>query len=119
MKMTPLELYQDLKARGITLRLAGNGDKLRCRAAEDVITPELQAIITEHKAALIKLLADPQTNEEIIEVVSGDISSRGLNSEEFTRRYLILTQAYRAGVINDQLLDQGIEFLLDHWQAGR
>lgn len=115
-RMTPLELFEDLKAGGITLRV--DGDKLRCRATEGVITPELRVVIAEHKAALIKVLTESQINKEIIEaVVTGIGSDGGLNGEEFTRRYLILMRAHQAGDIDDELRDQGIEFLLDHWKA--
>jgi hypothetical protein len=54
--MTPDHLLADLEARGVTLSERGRPEGLRVDAPVGVITPELRAAITEHKADLIQLL---------------------------------------------------------------
>ena len=45
------------RLRGIGLRLSANGDSIRVEPRE-ALTPEAQALIMEHKAALLALLVD-------------------------------------------------------------
>lgn len=48
-------LLADLRARGVELE--PRGDKLHWRAPESAVTPELLAVLAEHKAELLALLA--------------------------------------------------------------
>ena len=53
--MTPTELVADLNSKGITL--AVDGDKLRCKGKQSVLTPDLVEQLRMHKAELMSLLA--------------------------------------------------------------
>ena len=52
--MTGEQLMQEIVALGGQLSI--NGDRVRVEAPEGVLTPELKAAITEHKAELLELL---------------------------------------------------------------
>jgi hypothetical protein len=61
-----------------------------------------------------------QDREAVINAVAeGFPVDRWLTDQEFSDRYMALMQAYRNGIIDDQLKDEGLEFLLDHWQSGK
>jgi TubC N-terminal docking domain len=53
--MTLTELLDELNARGVVLKV--NGDRLIAHAHKGSLTPELQADLKQHKAALIALLS--------------------------------------------------------------
>ena len=53
--MDAVALLADLKKRGVELE--PRGKKLHCRAPEGTLTPELLAVLQEHKSALLALLA--------------------------------------------------------------
>jgi hypothetical protein len=53
--MTPQVLITECRRRGITLEVMG--DWLRCRAPMGVLTLELKHALTDHKAALMQILA--------------------------------------------------------------
>jgi hypothetical protein len=53
--MTPAELVADLNSKGIFL--VANGDKLKCKGKQSVLTPELLETLREHKADLMALLS--------------------------------------------------------------
>jgi ribosomal protein L40E len=50
-----MTLIADLRAKGV--ELAPNGDKLRVRAPEGTLTPDLLAVVAEHKAELLAALS--------------------------------------------------------------
>lgn len=61
-----------------------------------------------------------QDKEAMIEVVAEGLPvDRWLTDQEFSDRYMALMQAHRNGVIDDQLKDKGLEFLLDHWRPDK
>ena len=56
-------------------------------------------------------------------VIVGHLIPAGTGNRSFEKvivgsmdEYKTLMQAYRNGRINDQLKDEGLEFLLDHWE---
>lgn len=55
--MNATALLSDLRARG--LRLEPQGDKLRVVAPKGVLTPELAAVVAEHKWELMAALQEP------------------------------------------------------------
>jgi ribosomal protein L40E len=52
-----MTLIADLRARGIEME--PKGEKLRLRADEGVLTPELKALVFEHKAEIMAALGAP------------------------------------------------------------
>jgi len=52
-----MTLIADLRAKGVEME--PNGDKLRLRADEGVLTPELRAMVFEHKAEIMEALRSP------------------------------------------------------------
>jgi len=59
--MTPEAIVEALKMRDVHVEVVG--DKLRCRAAVGVLTPELRQALAEHKAALLRLLTVPASDD--------------------------------------------------------
>jgi hypothetical protein len=58
-----------------------------------------------------------QDREAVIEAAAKGLPvDRWLTDQEFSDRYMALMQAYRDGIIDEQLKDEGLKFLLDHWQ---
>jgi hypothetical protein len=55
--MTAAELLAELNRRGISLRV--QGDRLELDAPRGALTPELRRALADHKAELLRLLADP------------------------------------------------------------
>lgn len=72
------------------VQLSANGDKLRCRAPEGVMTPELKARLADSKAEILELLHAGQARPSIARA-GADLQSRGtLSSAE--QRYWALEQ---------------------------
>lgn len=61
--MTAAKLLADLRAQGI--RLAINGDRIHIDAPKGKLTPELRAVIVEHKAEILAILAAETTSTSI------------------------------------------------------
>jgi hypothetical protein len=55
--MTPASFLSELRQRGVLLEIAG--ERLRCRAPQGVLTPELKEALTTHKAQLLLVLTAP------------------------------------------------------------
>jgi hypothetical protein len=58
--MTPVELIQVARAKGI--ELTADDDKLRVRAPTGALDSDLRNALTRHKPAIIRLLAGPATD---------------------------------------------------------
>lgn len=71
--MTALEFLAYL--RQLDIQVVVDGERLRCNAPEGVLTPELQAEISQHKVELIALLQQLQSNSHpvppLVPIVSG------------------------------------------------
>ncbi len=57
--MSPQELIEDLKQRGV--RLTALGSRLRVRAPAGSVTPQLREALTANKPALLEMLTGPST----------------------------------------------------------
>lgn len=69
--MTAVELLRNLTAHGIQLEPIG--DKLKIFAPAGAITPELKAVLSEHKTDLIRLLNVPTNGEAENALVSVEL----------------------------------------------
>ncbi len=117
--ITVNELLRECQNKNITLFV--QGERLGYDAPKGAMNDELRNLISRHKPELIKIFRDdsaPQKKQAVINAVTANFGYR-LSHEDFTRRYLILMKAWRSGVIDDQMKDQGLDFLLDHWKGSR
>jgi hypothetical protein len=55
--MTPTDLLTELSCRGVMLEAKGN--RLRYRAPQGILTPELRQALAEHKTSILRLLSAP------------------------------------------------------------
>ena len=55
--MNGKDFLEEMRQRGVLLE--AKGDRLRIDAPEGIITPELLTMLTEHKAAVLEILAPP------------------------------------------------------------
>src|SRR5918996_5385693 len=60
--MTPAELLADLNSKGVTLVV--DGDKLKCKGKQSVLTPELLDALRQHKVEIIGLIGQGKASVE-------------------------------------------------------
>jgi len=107
------DLYNTLKQQGIDFQI--EGAQLKLKAPKGVLSTEILETVREHKPAIMNLVS----REVVIQRV---VTSKGwppcewLNDEEFTARYMALMSAWRERRIDTDMKDEGLEFLLRHWQ---
>jgi len=85
--------------------------ELSIRGPKAKLTRDLVKKIRKNKPAILRQLV---VNHVVRDY--GDDMTKYLNHDQFTERYVYLTHAHRAGVINDDTMDQGLDFLLALWQ---
>lgn len=62
----------------------------------------------------------PTTKQAVVDLVTANFKDgQYLSDQEFTDRYMVLMRAYRNGIIDEQMRDEGLEFLLDHWDYAK
>ena len=111
--MTASEILTKLRENGIALKT--HGARLFFFDGSGKMTPALKAQVRTHKPQIIDLVRAPK--QEIINRVAQGFDL--LTHQEFTNRFLILMRAWREGIIDDPLRDEGLEFLLDHWDYAK
>jgi hypothetical protein len=97
-------LLEKLSILGV--KVAYENDKLKVADPENNLSPELLDQLKTHKAEVIQ--------ELVLSQVRGQ-NNEPIDNKEFTRRYLILMHAHRAGIVNTDGIDKGLDALLDVW----
>ena len=75
--MNARELINQVEELGITLRVVG--DKLRLKAQLGIITPEIRAELSSHKAEIIEALLEPASRSSATRVYKVVIDTDGVH----------------------------------------
>jgi hypothetical protein len=108
--MNAQAIIEQCRQDGINLSLVDEKE-LSIEGPKAKLTRDLVKKIRKNKPAILRQLV---VNHVVRDY--GDDMTKYLNHEQFTERYVYLTHAYRAGVIDASTLDQGLDFLLALWR---
>ena len=103
---TAWDIIQTCKQLDVCLSIDGHQLVIR---GPDTMPAKLIDEIRRKKAEIMRQLT-------INSVAETEGKNACLSNEAFTDRYLKLTRAHQAGIIDDNTLDQGLTFLLALWQ---
>ena len=118
----------EIQAIGYRIDLMGDEIRLVWDGEEDPEPQRIRPLLEEIKVRKGEALeylkrtssTTPKIKQSIIDLVAADFKDgRYLSDQEFTDRYMVLMRAYRDGVIDEQMRDEGLEFLLDYWDYAK